>query len=153
MKHSLAGWYRRHVTAMVLLVLGGIAGVTLPQSAQARFQACRKDPIVWLSNGKSVQMTVDIYTAAANVRTITYTLHAPAGTTVQKIVYTGGKLSSKEEAVIFLADQPGNHYTTETLVTTRDPDIAVESRALVGGRRGSGNGVSGSPVIASVRLK
>jgi hypothetical protein len=64
--------------------------------ASAAFVKCRTDPIFLLSNGDTLNISLDISTDAANVRNATYVLHIPAGVTVKKVTYTAGGLGTKE---------------------------------------------------------
>ncbi len=111
----------RYVLTLLMLIAMSIMAV---QSAHATLRACRADPIVWLSNGESVQMTTAIAADAADVRKITYTLHVPEGLEATKIVYTGGALTSKEE-VVFVADMLPGQYSTDTVVTMRQKGVSV----------------------------
>jgi hypothetical protein len=92
--------------------------------ANAGLGGCRADPIVFLSNGQQVRMTVAVDTDAADVQQITYTLHAPVGTSINKVVYTGGPLQDKEQ-VLFYADRPANSYITDTVVASASSDVSV----------------------------
>lgn len=137
-----------------LLILMGLLLVVVSlyaQSASAALRACRADPIVWLSNGESVQMTAQIATDANDVRRITYTLHVPEGIEVERIIYTGGALSSKEE-VVFVADMPPHHYRTDTVVTAHGRGIDVTAVTAVQQHRGSASGVNNQHLIVDMRL-
>jgi hypothetical protein len=132
----------RTVTALALLV-GALLSAVLAQKATAGLRACRADPIVWLSNGQVVQMIVQIAAPADDVRQITYTLHAPHGTTVTRIMYTGGALSSKEQ-VYLVSDMPHNQYAIDTLATVRGNGIPVTATSnLIGQSWPSATGVNG----------
>jgi hypothetical protein len=134
--------------ALLSLLLFSLAVTALaPAVASAAIRSCRADPIVWLSNGDTVQMTVDVAASASDVRRITYTLHAPAGTSITRIIYTGGVLQSKEQVVLY-ADQPHGHYITDTVVTTRPKRIPVTANTAAAGEfRGSVAGRDGDHLI------
>lgn len=133
---------RRSVVAMALLV-GALLSAALAQEAIAGLRACRADPIVWLSNGQVVQVSVGVAAAAYDVQQITYILHIPRGTTVRKIVYTGGALSSKERVYV-IPDLPSARYTINTLVTARGNGIPVTALThMKGDGRLWATGVSG----------
>jgi hypothetical protein len=108
--------------ALVASFLIGLIGCISP--AAAGLGSCRADPIVMLSNGEQVRMTVAVDTDAAAVQQITYTLHAPVGTSITQIIYTGGPLQDKEQ-VLFYADRPENSYTTDTIVTSPISNVTV----------------------------
>ncbi len=132
---------------MAMLLLGLVFTLLAPHATFAAIRSCRADPIVWLSNGDSVQMTVEIAAEAADVRRIEYTLHVPIGVSATKIVYTGGALQSKEE-VVFVADQPASQYMTDTVVTTRGKGKPVTANTSESGTfRGSISGFSGDHLI------
>ncbi len=132
---------------LMAMLLGLLFTLLVPHAAFAALRSCRADPIVWLSNGDSVQMTVEIAADVADVRRITYTLHAPVGVTIDRIVYTGGALQSKEE-VVFVADQPRGHYVTDTVVTTRGKGIGVTANTAESGTfRGSVSGFNSEHLV------
>jgi hypothetical protein len=133
---------RRSVVVMALLV-GALLSAVLAQEATAGLRACRADPIVWLSNGQAVQMSVGVAAPAYDVHQITYILHVPRGTTVRKIVYTGGALSSKERVYV-IPDMPLSRYRIDTLVAARGYGISVTALGHMKGEgRLSARGVSG----------
>ena len=137
---------RRGFLLPLLLLLGLVAALHLPGTASAGIKACRADPIVTLSNGRVVQMTTEIAGDPANVRMITYTLHAPAGTSVTNIAYTGGALAGKE-TVVFYADLPAGQYTTSTLVTVSGSRLSVKTTTRVGGQSATISGRSGQSLL------
>ncbi len=122
--------YKKVFVFFMSLLLALLAGGT--QTAQARLQACRADPIVWLSDGTKIVITADIYTAESDLRDITYTLHGPQGTQVTKIVYTGKGFHHKE-TFIYLDDDTDGQFQTDTLVATHSDavDVTVKSRLTV----------------------
>ena len=63
-------------------------------------------------------MTTLIYTDIANVKSVQYTLHAPAGTSVVRIAYPDGYGTTKER-VDFYADGAAGSYDTATAVYTK----------------------------------
>src|SRR5688572_14739040 len=63
--------------------------------ASAALATCRTDPIFRLSNGDIVTVTLAIGTAEANVKSVTYILHVPAGVTVKQVTYTAGGIGKK----------------------------------------------------------
>jgi hypothetical protein len=82
------------------LLLGLLLSFQGAEQAAALVRSCRGDPKVWLSNGTKVTMTASIAADASQVKMVTYTLHAPRGTSVTKVVYTGGALSGKERVIV-----------------------------------------------------
>lgn len=138
---------RRSRLYMMIALLGVAVLLQQPLTVAAAIRSCRADPIVWLSNGDTIQMTVEIAADVADVQGILYTLHAPVGVTVDRIVYTGGALQNKEE-VVFVADQAPGHYVTDTVVTARGKGKPVTANTNYGGQfRGSVAGLSGDHLI------
>jgi hypothetical protein len=118
---------------------------TLPPPDPNRIIICRTDPLVFLSDGTRVKMTAEIGTAAQNVQGILYTLHAPVGTSVVRIVYTGPQVP---ESVVFYADRPANTYDTDTIVSvsgnSSQSPIGVTATTVVNNHsRGSATGGAG----------
>lgn len=101
------------------LILVGLAMSMPTIYASAAFSRCRTDPIFLLSNGDTLNVTLDINTDAANVRNATYILHIPAGVTVKKVTYTAGGLGTKEMYKVY-QDSPTKTYTTDTVLTTQN---------------------------------
>jgi hypothetical protein len=101
-------------------------------SAHAALTYCRTDPVVLLSNGKSVQMEADIADTASDVQHIDYVLRAPAGTTVVSIIYSGD-LPANQESFEFISDGAPGNYDTGTTVTTDNPDIDITASTTITG--------------------
>jgi hypothetical protein len=118
----------RNLLARAVAVLGllffALVVVADMSPAEARFSSCATDPLVYLSNGDWVQITARIQTDASNVRAVSYTLHAPPGVTVSRIVYTGGVFARKETFALS-NDSDSDHYETDTVVTTHIPGVKV----------------------------
>jgi hypothetical protein len=134
---------------LLVLLLSG-------QSAQAAAGVCRTDPIVWLCDGHKVTLSANISTELSQVRQVTYTLHALAGLTVTSIVHTAGGLGTKE-VFYFYADQPAQHYTTETVVRTGGTTAVTANTAITvqaGGAVGSdsANGTANVPIGTTVTV-
>lgn len=131
---------RFNLFAVVLL----LSGFALPiHVARAGVRSCRTDPLVWLSNDQIVQMSATISADPSDVRLVTYTLHAPAGTSITRVQYTGNPFTNKEQ-VVFVADLPADHYTTDTIVNTGDLSVPVVATSAVYPLADSVAGLSGS---------
>ncbi len=135
----------RSLLARAVAVLGllffALVVVADMSPAEARFSSCATDPLVFLSNGDWVQITARIQTDASNVRQVSYTLHAPSGVTVSRIVYTGGVFAHKE-TFAFLNDSDSDHYETDTIVTAHVSGIKVTTTTALRAYQVS-NSVSG----------
>ncbi|HLO14483.1 MAG TPA: hypothetical protein VK206_06630 [Anaerolineales bacterium] len=106
-----------YLLRLFMLVAFVLALPTAPASAM--LARCRTDPIFRLSNGDTINITLDIGADAANVRNVTYILHVPAGVTVKQATYTAGGIGTKETYKVY-QDSAAKTYTTDTLVTTQN---------------------------------
>jgi hypothetical protein len=118
------------------LALCVFAGALTAHTASAALGTCRTDPIVTLSNGTKVQIVAHIGAGVANVNSIAYTLHAPAGTTVTSVDYLGD-VSSRLESLHFYADAPARSYQGTATVTTNTHIIPVYTSMAVTPSSGS----------------
>lgn len=135
----LDGLRSRRVLAGSAIVLAGLlSGPLMPRHALALYSSCRADPKVYLSNGSMVTLTATISDSATDVSGVQYTLHAPAGTSVTNVVYTGGSFAGKER-LSFYADDPANTYDSATLVGTHASNIAVTASTQVNTPKLSGS--------------
>ena len=146
---------RRRPAAWRWLLVGvtcllGLVAVT-PRPATAAIVACRTDPIVLLSNGMVVRVTVKIADTADNVEHITYVLRAPRGTRVVNLVYTGGALLGKE-TLIFVADQRRGRYVAATHVETVAGIVPVRTFMQVNSFKASATGTSASKLVTQIQL-
>lgn len=143
---------RALVLAPALLVVGLFAS---PLQAHAMLTTCRTDPIVRLSNGVQVSLSATLADSAADVTNIRYTLHAPAGTSVTSVVYTGGAFANKE-TFVFFADAPAHTYTTATVAKTATSGIKMSAATIATSPSGqvaaSVSGTSGQALTTQVGL-
>jgi hypothetical protein len=138
----------RLVQLFVLLVLMLAFSST---SASAAMVRCRTDPIFRLSNGDIVTITLEIGTDAANVGSVTYLLHVPAGVTVKQVVYTDGGIGRKETYKVY-QDSPAKTYTTDTVITTPKVGmVAVTAYSRLNGvTTKAASGYSGQHLIVTL---
>jgi len=78
---------------------------------------CRSDPIVVLSNGTILDLSAVIGADVSTVTRISYTLHAPAGTSVVKVISTDGDVQYKEQFAL-RTDNPTGGYGVQVQVQT-----------------------------------
>ena len=81
---------RRHALlsiTLVVMVLLEIAGAN--HLARAVASGCRTDPIFYFSNGDKLSLTMAIGVVPQDVIRIEYVVHAPAGTSLERVVSTG----------------------------------------------------------------
>lgn len=112
---------RFFMSGVIILVLSLLL---LTNIAQAGWSSCRSDPIVHLSNGQKLSLSVGIETRLQNVDEIHYTLHVPAGVTVIRVVGTP-KWPDTIETFTFVQDSAPGEYHTETIVHTSEEAIPV----------------------------
>lgn len=112
------------IGALLLGVLLSLQGV---EQAAAIVSGCRGDPKVWLSNGTKVTMTASIAADASQVKTVTYTLHAPRGVTVDKIVYTGGDLKDKERVIVLFDRVSGYQIVARADLGTTVASVTINA--------------------------
>jgi hypothetical protein len=105
---------RWHIVIALPLLVGIILNALLVLDASAAIRICRGDPRIWLSNGTQIAMTASIAADASQVKLITYTVHAPRGLSVSKIMYTGGALANKERVVVLFDRTSGYQIETVT---------------------------------------
>ncbi|HYN88854.1 MAG TPA: hypothetical protein VER55_10000 [Ardenticatenaceae bacterium] len=139
--------------ALAILLLAALFGSAQPRTAAAKnVGGCRKDPVVFLSNGVRLQISARILTEATNVKQVTYTVRASEGVTITQVMYPGGPLSANER-VLFVADMPADRYGTETLVEIFEGDpVAVHAHSSVGGVRKTVSGFSGERLTAELEV-
>jgi hypothetical protein len=131
-------------TMMGAVVLAGalVGGWGSTHEARAAV-ASRGDPIFRIGPGAS-QSTADVSlqiaaTVNSTVQHVSYAVHAPQGTAVHSVLYTGGALSGLE-SYTFVADQATQRYLVVTTVTTQLTVPVTVVEQLVGG------GTSPAPV-------
>lgn len=171
----------RRRTAALLVALLGIAlyVVVAPRyAARAVGSGCRTDPIFYFSNGDNLSLTMVMGVVPHEVDRIEYKLHAPANTTLERVVVTGpversgpvAKASTNSrvflpvitrskaaaspryvESWTVLNDQPPGTYAAEAVVyTTRDP-VPVTFQISLRQYRQSVDGASGKWLKLEVR--
>ena len=109
----------RAVLGAGLLAAGLLASPLGSYHAHA-MSACRSDPIVVLSYGVVLDLSATIGIDVSNIdeiAQISYTLHAPAATTVAKVVSTDGDVNYKEQFTL-RTDSPAGVYGVQTQVVT-----------------------------------
>ena len=142
--------FKRSWIVAIVFLLAIILLAGMPGAVEAALDSCRGDPIVYLSNGATVRMSVQVSTSAANVERVVYTLHAPAGTSITRIIYTGGPLKDKEQ-VVFRADAKPGTYATDTVVHTKAGRAAVSATTSIGSVSRTISGYTGQHLKATLQ--
>lgn len=116
MDHRTCFSFLRNTNLLVLLV-GLAASFTIFSSGHAYAAAvgCRHDPIVTLSNGDIVTISVDLDADYPTVKKIEYKLHVPKGVTAASIVYQDANPNIQEK-IDLPQDAKVGQYLTETKV-------------------------------------
>lgn len=137
------------------LIAAVLVGLLSPDRALAILGTCRDDPVVTLSNGAQIDLTTDIVDTVGDVHGVSYTLHAPAGTSVVALIRTGGLLGPKESFHFYADDAPGR-YDTTTVVTTGKVVTATATTTVVSVLglvlgSSSASGMSGVKLVVKIR--
>jgi hypothetical protein len=133
----------RRLVAGFILSACALVSLSAAPAALASGSGCRTDPIVVFADGTVVDISTNINADIARVDHVEYTLHAPAGSRVVRVIYTPGA----RETLQLFADASANQFSSDTLVVTLDSgvDVTTTTAALGGGRalRGSASGWNG----------
>jgi hypothetical protein len=111
------------LVALTFLCLG-----LVPRGASAAYVSCQTDPVVVLSNGASVDLTLQVSADASLVRVVDFTVYAPRGTTITAVQALDGGLGHVER-VRLVDDQPEGSYAADTYVVTSAHDVSVTASA------------------------
>lgn len=129
--------YRMPVfTRMFIVVSVALAGIAASSSlapvAQATIFGCRTDPVIILSDGTVLDVTVAIDTDVSNVQEIRYTVHGPRNVQLVAAISTPTLGFAGKETFTYYADAEPYQYITETLVRTIPDRIGVTSYTTFG---------------------
>ena len=106
--------------------------------------------MVHLTNGTQVHLSAAIAADASDVSAVTYTVHVPSGTSLTRVVFTGGALAGKE-AVNVISDLQSGAYVVDTTVSAAT-STDVQIRMLVpGSGSASTAGQTGTTLETSVQ--
>jgi hypothetical protein len=116
----------KHLITLVGLLLIGLAmSAPLAPAVEAAAAGCRSDPVVILSDGTILDVSVDIGTDVSNVREIHYVVHGPRGVKLITAISTPTLGFQGKETFTYYADAAPNQYITETLVQTTYNQVSV----------------------------
>jgi len=120
---------RRALLGSAVLVAGVLGGALAPHAAHAAMGVgC--DPIVTLSNGAVVHLTATINDSVTDITGVTYTMHAPVGTTVKSVVYPTDP-NNIPQTFHFYADNSQGVWDSYTNAATKTAGVAVTATANV----------------------
>jgi hypothetical protein len=119
----------RTLLGTAALSAGLLAHALIAPDTRAALGGCRSDPIVLLSNGNALDLSAVVDDTYDDVQQVSYTLHAPVGTTMLSEVDTS--ILGPKDTFVFYADQPPNTYSAGTKVYTTTPQTPVAATAAV----------------------
>ena len=143
-------YYCRTLIFVSMISCAAIFSLFFSAHAFAAAVGCRHDPIVILSNGKVVTITVDMSADAPIVKGIEYKLFVPKGVTVTNITYPGANPLILEKVELH-PDLLNGQYRTETKVDA-PKSVAVKASTLIQGQSQNVSGLGGDTLKASITL-
>jgi hypothetical protein len=126
---------RRHMTRLLagsLILAGTLIGGSLGAGhAHAQFAVCYGDPLISLSNGYTLDVSSAVFTDAANVQGVTYTVTIPPNVSITKIYYPGNA-AQFETVVPVQGTTPGAYDVDSVAATTQPATVAVAETLFKG---------------------
>lgn len=139
----------KRISVFVSLVLLSLALNAATAPADARYASCSSDPIVYFSDGSTLTIDVDIGTDVANVKQVSYSIHAPKNVTLLYVVHTPFPGFLGKEKFHFHNDAKPGQYRTEIKVNTTVKDVSIVATSTVGARTWTVSGLSGKTLTTS----
>ncbi|HEV3309721.1 MAG TPA: hypothetical protein VG815_04305 [Chloroflexota bacterium] len=131
--------------ALAVAVLPAASGLVSVGSAQAAVGVCRSDPVVVLTNLRTMDISATVADSQSDLKSVSYTIHLPVGVRALLVVPTDG-LVGQVEHFNSVSDQPANTYTVTTYAAT-GKTVPVTAAVLgVLSRSGSASGTSNENV-------
>ncbi len=130
---------------VIVTVLGSIFLTGIAPSSAFALAGCRSDPVIVLSNLRTLDVSATIYDSTSDLRSVTYTVHGPSGTSVVLALSTDG-LVGQVEHFKYVADQLPNHYSVTAYVSTGTTSRVTVSGITLAGRSESLSGYSNQPI-------
>ncbi|HEV3311869.1 MAG TPA: hypothetical protein VG815_15270 [Chloroflexota bacterium] len=112
------------------LVLGLLCVPVLAFRVSAQVAGCRSDPVVTLSNGDQVTLWENISDQASDVKTVTYVLHGPRGTSVSSIAYSGA-VPKSQQTLRYVANDGPMTYDSYTTISTGVAGVQISANMQV----------------------
>ncbi|GEM_PF-1755297 len=112
-------------------------------SASAAIDECRGDPVLVLSNGKTMTIAAVIGTSVSDVKEVEYVVHVPRGVKLVRVEWTGDPALVAKEELEFHDDAKPGQYTSDTVVETKTKQVAVTVTTWLGSLSKTITGVSG----------
>lgn len=101
----------------LLLIALSLSVLRMP-AAEAGFNTCRTDPMISLSDGSTVVITVDIEASVSDLKSIAYVVHVPAGVSMLSYLATPLTGFDGKERVSVVDDAADGQYAADVLVKT-----------------------------------
>ena len=122
-------------------------------TASAGLDACRGDPVLHLSNGKTMTIDVTIGTSVATVKTVQYEVHVPRGVKLVSVDWSGDSGLIAVENLKFRDDAPAGQYTSDTFVTTKIDHVAVSVKTTLDHRSKKDTGFNGQHLTTTFNVE
>ena len=132
----------------VLLIL--LSQLLAPTGAEAAVSGCRADPILYLSNGTVMTITVDIDADVSAVKSIIYTVSVPKGVKLVKAVYTPFPGFTGKEKLQVQDDAQAGQYVSDTVVQTVNNNTRVVATTYLFSKVQAVSGYSNQHLVATL---
>ena len=116
------------VSAGTAVLTAGVAIGLCAPAAQAAVGPCRSDPIVTLTNLKILDLSATVSDTSSDLKSVSYTLHLPAGVKPLLVIPTDG-LVGQVEHFTYANDEPAGRYSV-TVTANTGSSVAVTASAL-----------------------
>jgi hypothetical protein len=124
---------RQAIIVLSILLTGLALSPLLIPVTEAALDGCRADPVIYLSDGTALDVSVDIGTGVSNITTIAYVVHVPRGLRMLLYVATPTIGFQGKESFALVNDAPAGQYKTDTLVLTKIKGVNVTSNTTLVG--------------------
>ena len=125
---SFRRWLALALAALIILV-----STTRTPVAYAALGGCRGDPVVILSDGTVLDVSVEIGVSVSKVETIEYVVHGPRGVRLVAAISTPTLGFAGKEVFTYFDDAAPGQYITDSFVATRVDGIRVTSYTTFAG--------------------
>lgn len=122
-------------------------------TASAGLDVCRGDPILVLSNGKTMTIDVSIGTSVANVKAVEYEVHVPRGVKLVNVKWTGDPALIAVEKLNFRDDAPAGQYQSDIFVKTKVDHVAVSVKTTLDNRSKTVSGFNGQHLTTTFNVR
>jgi hypothetical protein len=122
-------------------------------TASAGLDACRGDPVLHLSNGKTMTIDATIGTSVANVKNVQYEVHVPRGVKLVGEDWTGDAGLVAVENLKFRDDAPEGQYKSDTFVTTKTDHVKVSATTTLDNRSKKDTGFNGQHLTTTFNVE